>query len=74
MLEACSDTFILNTARRRSGEHAGKIRILGIILKVTPAQRASFYVEARTQHDVHARLAGFPPQGLAYDTDEVRIP
>ena len=66
MLDAGIDALALDAAYIRRRHLSGQIRILGKILEIPSAQRASLDVHARTQKNIHAKRLRFLAQRFSY--------
>ncbi len=66
MLEAGADALALGPADEPGGQLARQQRVLGIVFKVAPAQRAALDVDARPQNNGHAVGPALPADGRAH--------
>ena len=74
VLYARADSLRLHALDHRRAEHSRKIRILGKILEIPPAERASLYVHARSEQNVNAVATAFVADRRAHFPEIFGIP
>ena len=74
MLDGYADAFALNSLNLGSSHFACEIRIFGKILKASAAQRISFDIDRRAEHNVHAVVLCFLTDSLSHSICVFGVP